>query len=104
MVSNDDSKGTRVGEQTVLAPSLQGIGKGFPMRDSTGPSDDISKRYGKKTTPKVAPGAEISTSSHLDITPSPPLVSFIFIPSRDLTSLRGASIDTFRYFPLVNSE
>ena len=60
------------------------------MRHSTGPSDDISKRYGQKTTPKVAPGAEISTSSHLDITPSPPLMSFIYIPSRDLTSLRGA--------------
>ena len=54
--------------------------------------------------PEVAPGGGISTSSHIHITPSPPLMCFIFIPSRDLTSLRGASIDTFRYFPLVNSE
>ena len=45
-----------------------------------------------------------STPSHLDITPSPPLTSFIFVPSRDLRSLRGASLDTFRYFPLENSE
>ena len=31
-------------------------------------------------------------------------MSFIFIPSRDMRNLGGASLDTFRYFPLVDSE
>ena len=31
-------------------------------------------------------------------------MSFVFIPSRDMRSLGGASLDTLRYFPLVDSE
>ena len=110
MVSNDDSEATRVAASKLQAAFPKGFGiwafqcaivRVHPMTFGT------LGTIWPRNHPRNGTSAQNSNSfTHRSYTiPSnQALTSFIFAPSRDMRSLRGASLDTFRCFPFRNSE
>ena len=95
MVSNDDSEGTRVGEQKWQAPVFRVLAWAFQCAIARVHPMTFGNDMAKKPPQKWHLRQKFQLHHTMILRHRNPLTSFIFIPSRDLRSLRGASLDHF---------